>query len=49
MKTAFVAGKTAEGVQGKKERVEEGERVTVASNPTFRNPKKCIKDSNHLD
>lgn len=49
MKTAFVAGKTAAGVQGKKERVEEGERVTVASNPIFRNPKTCIKDSNQLD
>lgn len=49
MKTAFVAGKTATGVQGKKERVEEGERVTVASNQIFRNPKMCIKDSNQLD
>lgn len=49
MKTAFVAGKTAAGARGKKERVEEGERVTVASNPTFRNPKTCIKDSNQLD
>lgn len=28
---AFVAGRTAAGVQGIKERVEEGERVTNAS------------------
>lgn len=39
MKTAFVARRTAAGVQGKKERVEDGERVTVASSRHSENPR----------